>query len=102
MRANIKVLSNYVSKEEVVFQRFNELVEVSNSKNQENRYSLLKDISASSSVEIYKKDDNYINEDFAELNNWSTNDDFLFLLQVTGTLICIPSKIAYENELVED
>jgi len=102
MKANIKELTDYISKEEVVFQRLNELVDVSSFKNQENRDSLLKDINTSSAVEIYKKDDNNICNEFAELNDWSTNDDIFFLLKITGTLICIPSDIVYENGLIED
>lgn len=102
MKVDAKKLSKYIKKEEVVFQRYGELVEVSNDVNLENRDSLIHDMDVTSSIEVYKKNDCVIIDDFNDLNDWATTDDVLLLLQIVGTLICIPSKeIAQKGILID-
>lgn len=96
----INKLKNYIQHDEVVYQRFGELVEVSNDNEAENRTSLLEDLKKASSVEAYEKGDQFISEDFNDLDSWSTKDDVLILLQLQGTLICIPKKVAVEKEII--
>lgn len=94
-------LQQYIKGNEVVYQKFNGLIEVSNIVETENRENLLKVFDTNPVVQIYKKDDQFIAEDFQELNDWSKEDDVLFLLSPAGILICIPQKEVEANDLKE-
>lgn len=93
-------LHNFISKNEVVFQVFGELVEVANDKEEKNRMNLLNNLASSSSIEVYEKDHWYIKEEFQDINDWSKKDDVLFLLEKIGVLVCITRKEAIENKLI--
>lgn len=94
-------LHQYIKNNEVVYQEFEGLIEVSNSVEKENRDNLLKAFDTNPVVQIYKKDDEFIAEDFQELNNWSKKGDVLFLLTPIRILICISQKEAESNGLTE-
>lgn len=96
-----KVLK-YVATEEVVYQEFEGLVEVSNDNEVENRDQLKEYLSKTSTIETYNKGHWFIKDDFEELDNWSKEDDVLFLLQPIGVLICIPQKSVVENNLINE
>lgn len=98
---NIKeLLQEYIKKNEVVYQVCNDLVEVSNEENKDNRQILLGYFDKTSSIEIYEKGASFIHEPFEELDNWATKDDVLFLLEIIGILICIPRNIALSAGLI--
>jgi len=92
-------LLNYIQNNEVVYQVFGELVEVSNDENVQNKESLILDFNNASSVEVYQKGDNFIHEPFVDLDNWATENDTLYLLETIGTLICIPTESAIANNI---
>ena len=94
-------LYQYIKNNEVVYQEFEGLIEVSNSVEKENRDNLLKAFDTNPVVQRYKKDDEFIAEDFQELNNWSKKGDVLFLLTPIRILICISQKEAESNGLTE-
>lgn len=94
-------LHQYIKNNEVVYQELEGLIEVSNSVEKENRDNLLKAFDTNPVVQIYKKDDEFIAEDFQELNNWSKKGDVLFLLTPIRILICISQKEAESNGLTE-
>lgn len=93
-------LHNYISRNEVVYQAFGELMEVSNDKEEGNRMNLLKYLNSASSINVYEKDHWYIKEEFQDINDWSKKDDVLFLLETIGVIICITRKEALENKLI--
>lgn len=87
-----KKLLDYIKSNEVVYQTNCGLIEISNDSNIDNRNELIDLFNRADSVEVYHKDDTFIQEHFEDLNNWATKDDVLFLLEVVGVLICIPYK----------
>ena len=93
-------LLRYVENEEVVYQIVNELMNVSNGTEEENRETLLTKLQNADIVEVYEKDDSDIKEIFPDLNDWSTKDDTLFFLVGLGVLICISKKEALQNNLI--
>lgn len=93
-------LREYVKQNEVVFQSYGDLIEVANEAEKENKEALLSYFDDASSVEVYAKGDWYIKEEFADLEGWATEDDVLFLLQNIGVLICVPKKLALDNNLI--
>lgn len=93
-------LKKYIEANEVVFQAFGDLMEISNDCNAENKKNLIKYLNETSSIEIYEKDHPYISEEFQELNDWSQKEDVLFFLTPIGVLICITKKEALENKLI--
>lgn len=95
-------LLRYIKNNEVVYQVYGELIEVSNVENIDNRNTLIEYFNQSSSIEMYSKDDEYIREPFNDLNNWATDDDVLFLLEGPGVMICIPKKETVENHLIAE
>lgn len=97
---DIKALRNFVEHNEVVYQVYGELVEVSNEIERENKNALLNHLDKASSVETYEKNHFFIKDDFSDLNSWSQDSDLLFLLQTIGVLICIPKTIAMQNQLI--
>lgn len=97
---SINNLINYIKANEVVYQRFGELVEVANNDNKQNTEALLEDIDKASGIEIYKKGASFIHDDFVDLDEWAKDNDTMFLLEVIGTLICIPTKCAIENDII--
>ena len=98
---NIKEnLRTYIINNEVVFQAFGGLVEVANEAEKENREELLVYFDDASSVEVYQKGHWFIKDEFADLDGWATDDDVLFLLQNIGVLICVPKKLALDNNLI--
>lgn len=99
---SIKSLLTYVKNNEVVYQAYGELIEVSNNENADNRKILLDYFNQSSSIEMYSKDDEYIREHFSDLNDWATEDDQFFLMEIIGVLICIPKTSVIENKIIED
>ena len=94
-------LQNYISQNEVVYQAYDELVKVSNDKEKENKDSLLRAFDTNPIIQIFKKNDQFISEDFQDLNDWSCEDDFLYFLSPIGILICITKKEAEANGLIE-
>lgn len=105
MKLDNKEIDNliaYIEQNEVIYQAIGGMVEISNNDNMESRQSLIDSLSQASSVEVYNKGASFIHEPFEELDNWSTEDDLLFLLEVTGILMCIPRKYAIENKLIND
>lgn len=99
-KGNIDNLKNYIENNEVVYQVCDELIEVSNSENLENRKSLLEYFKHVNSVEVFQKGASFIHEPFEELDNWATQEDCLLLLQIIGVLICIPRKTAVDAKIV--
>lgn len=98
---NIKEnLRAYITNNEVVFQAFGNLVEVANEAEKENREELLAYFDDASSVEVYHKGHWFVKDEFADLDGWATDDDVLFLLQNIGVLICVPKKLALDNNLI--
>lgn len=93
-------LREYVMRNEVEFQAFGNLVEVANEAEKENREELLAYFDDASSVEVYQKGYLFIKDEFADLDGWATDDDVLFLLQNIGVLICVPKKLALDNNLI--
>ena len=93
-------LREYVMRNEVVFQAFGNLVEVANEAEKENREELLAYFDDASSDEVYQKGHWFIKDEFADLDGWATDDDVLFLLQNIGVLICVPKKLALDNNLI--
>lgn len=98
----INEFRNYIMKNDVVYQRYGELMEVSNDGEESNRTSLLKDLDNACCVEIYHKSDKFITEDFHDIDAWSKDDDVLFLIEAIGTLVCIPKKIAIKHSMIEE
>ena len=96
-----KTLLRYIKNNEVVYQVYGELVEVSNDNNIDNRNALIEYFNQSSSIELYTKDDEYIREPFSDLNDWATSEDQFFLLEKIGVLICISKKCVIKNHIVE-
>lgn len=96
----IDKLRRYVKYNEVVYQECNELIEVANENNEENREALLEYFDKASCVELYEKGASFIHEPFKELDNWATKDDVLFLLEIIGVLICTPRKVALSAGLI--
>lgn len=62
---NIKeLLLDYIKKNEVVYQVCNDLAEVSNEENKDNRQTLLRYFDKTSNIEIYEKGASFIREPF--------------------------------------
>lgn len=97
---NIKNLTNYIEHNEVVYQVCGELVELSNSDNSDNHASLLNYLRHASGMEEYTKGYSFIREAFEEIDNWSTEDDALLLLETIGVVVCIPRKLAIDNQII--
>ena len=76
------------------------LVEVANEAENENREALLAYFDDASSDEVYQKGHWFIKDEFADLDGWATDDDVMFLLQNIGVLICVPKKLALDNNLI--
>lgn len=95
-----KKLLDYIKSNEVVYQTYGGLIEVSNDSNIDNRSELINFINRADSVEVYHKDDTFIQEPFEDLNNWATKDDIFFLLQIAGVLLCIPKQLVTENAIL--
>lgn len=93
-------LREYVMRNEVVFQAYGDLIEVANEAEKGNKEALLSYFDDASSVEVYDKGHWFIKEEFAELDGWATEDDVMFLLQNIGVLICVPKKLALDNNLI--
>lgn len=93
-------LLDYIKSNEVVYQTYGGLIEVANDSNKNNRSELIDFINRADSVEVYHKDDTFIQEPFADLNNWATKDDMFFLLQIAGVLLCIPKQLVIENAIL--
>lgn len=93
-------MRTYIINNEVAFHAFGGLVEVANEAVKENREELLAYFDDVSSVEIYQKGHWFIKDEFADLDGWATDDDVLFLLQNIGGLICVPKKLALDNNLI--
>lgn len=90
---NIKEKLQYnVNDNEVVFQVFGDLVEVSNEIEKENKNILFDYFNKVYYIEVYDKHNSFIQEGWRELAEWSTDDDALLLLDGIGVLICIPKK----------
>ncbi|OQC18135.1 MAG: hypothetical protein BWX72_00251 [Firmicutes bacterium ADurb.Bin080] len=96
----IERLSEYVENNEVVYQFCGELVEVSNDENPNNRLTLVESLAKVSNVGVYNKGTSDIHESFEELDDWSTENDCLFLLVPVGLLLCIPKTIAIDANLL--
>ena len=97
--ATVNTLYDYVNQNEVVFQSIDNLVEVANEVEKENRKELLSYFNAASGVEAFSKGNSPIKNDFPELAEWATEDDVLFLLRGAGVLICVPKQQAIGNKL---
>lgn len=93
-------LLDYIKSNEVVYQTYGGLIEVANDSNIDNRCELIDYISRADCVEVYHKDDTFIQEPFEDLNNWATKDDIFFLLQIVGVLLCIPKRLVTENAIL--
>lgn len=98
----IEKLRQYVEKNEVVYQVYEELVEISNDQNTDNRKALLDYFNHASSVEVYEKGATYLHEPFEDLDEWATPKDVLFLLETIGVVICVPHQEAIEQELISE
>lgn len=99
-KVNIDNLRNYIENNEVVYQVCGELVEVSNAENADKRLSLLFYFGHASGVEAYSKGHHFIHEAFEEIDNWSTDNDVLLLLETMGIVVCIPRKLAIDKQIV--
>lgn len=64
-------------------------MEVSNDIEKENKETLLGYFRRANRVEVYTKHDAFVKNGWPELIDWSTDDDFLILLDGVGVLICI-------------
>ena len=93
-------LQYYISNNEVVWQFCGDLVEVSNDTEKENKEALLGYCRTANRIEVYDKHNSFVKEGWSDLADWSTDDDVLFLLDGIGVLICIPRKLAVENNLI--
>lgn len=98
---DIQSLLNYVESNEVVYQFCGELMEVSNDTEKKNKETLLGYFRRANRVEVYDKHNSFVKDGWAELADWSTDDDVLFLLDGIGVLIYIPQKEAIKNNLIE-
>lgn len=98
--ATVNTLYDYVNQNEVVFQSIGNLVEVANEVERENRKELLSYFNAESGVEAFSKGHCSIKNDFPELAEWATEEDVLFLLRGVGVLICVPKRMAADNNLI--
>ena len=101
---NIKAntLQAYVEANEVVYQFYGELMQVSNSTEKENKETLLDYFRRANRVELYTKHDRWAKDGWPELADWSTDDDVLFLLNGIGVMICIPKKEAVKKHLITE
>lgn len=95
-----KKLLDYIKSNEVVYQTYGGLIEVANDSNIGNRNELINLFNRADCVEVYHKDDTFIQEPFENLNNWATKDDIFFLLQIVGVLLCIPKQLVTENAIL--
>lgn len=77
----VSQLLNYVTNNEVVYQFCGELMEVSNDNEKENKAALLSYLSRANRIVVYDKHNDFLKEHWSELDDWSTVDDVLFLLQ---------------------
>lgn len=103
MKLNIestKKFLDYIKNNEVIYQVCDGLIEVSNAGNTENRNALTDFFKKAICIEAFQKNDVIIQESFADLNNWSTDDDTLLLLQDVGVLVCVPKKDVSDNNLM--
>lgn len=96
----VNMLRDYVKQNEVVFQAIDSLVNVSNDSEKENREELLSYLSDAAGVEAFSKGHCSIKNDFPELAEWATEEDVLFLLRGVGVLICVPKRMAADNNLI--
>lgn len=76
---SIDTLREYVKENEVVYQAFGNLVEVANKAEKENHKELLSYFDDASSMEIYQKGHRFIKNEFADLDEWATEDEVIFL-----------------------
>lgn len=95
------ILHTYVENNEVVYQCCGELMEISNDTEKENKKALLGYLGGDNRVVNYTEHGSFVREGWAELTDWSTDDDVLFLLDGVGVMICIPKKEAIANNLIE-
>lgn len=105
MKLDIKSTKNllaYINSSEVVYQTYGGLIEVANDMNIENREELIDFFNQTDRIEIYRKDDIFIQESYADLYNWAMDDDIFFLLQIVEVLLCVPKRIVAENAILED
>lgn len=104
MNSNIQVdkLCLYVENNEVTFQFCGELIGVSNETEKNNKRKLLSFFRKAKCIEIYDKNNSFVEEGWPELVDCSTDGDVLFLLDGIGVLIRVPKKEAVKNNLIEN
>lgn len=93
-------LQQYIEQNEVVYQASGDLVEVANESNKENRDNLLRYLRSAYIVDIFKKNDQLVKNNFQELNDWCVDDDVLFFLYPIGVLVCVTKNEAVKNNLI--
>lgn len=93
-------LQYYINNNEVVYQFCGELVEISNETMQKNKNALLDSFNRANLIEMCGKHNSSTKDGWPELTEWATDDDVLFLLDSIGVLICIPQKVALDNNLI--
>lgn len=95
-------LSRYIKNNGMVYQVYDELIEVSNDTEKENQETLLGYFGGDNLVEVYTKHSRWAKDGWSKLSDWATGDDVLFLLDGVGVMICISKKEAVENNLVAE
>ena len=93
-------LQYYINNNEVVCQFRSELVEASNETTQENKNAGPDYFNRVKPIEVYGKHHSFTRDNWSELTDWVTNDDFLFLLDCVGMMIRTPKKEVLTNNIL--
>lgn len=99
---SIDNLRGYIANNEVVYQVCDELIEVANNSNPDNRDLLLAYNNQASKVMVLYKGSTMLHEGFEDIDNWATEDDSLFFMETSGVVICIPSKLAKQSQIIKE
>lgn len=98
----IKRLKHYIMNDEVVYQECDNLMEISNNENPDNRQYLLGCLNREPSIKVCGRLNLCPNTDFTDLTRWSTKGDVLIFMEASGILMCLPYKSAIESKIIEN
>lgn len=93
-------LQYYINNNEVVCQFRSELVEASNETTQVNKNAGPDYFNRVKPIEVYGNHHSFTRDNWSELTDWVTNDDFLFLLDCVGMMIRTPKKEVLTNNII--
>ena len=92
----IKRLKHYIMNDEVVYQECDNLMEISNNENPDNRQYLLGCLNSEPSIKVCGR------LNLCPNTRWSTKGDVLIFMEASGILMCLPYKSAIESKIIEN